>query len=162
MASARQYTNVQIQNITDLLLKQTDVFFTSQWRQLDVMKLMQVLDGNWRYLMYTNHANETDHTLSPDTWTRHKHIRTITLSHTGDRNCPNLRRLTFECSHLGRGKLTQLLLYVVQNFHWVLVFTAFQSITTAHCGYGHTHMRSQTSSCKDWTNIHTFIQIKQT
>ena len=38
------------------------------------MKLMQVLDGNWRYLMYTNHANETDQTLRPDT-------NTYALSH---------------------------------------------------------------------------------
>lgn len=40
--------------------------------------------------------------------------QTLSHSHTDDRN---LCRLTFEYTHLGRGKLSQLLLYVVQNFH---------------------------------------------
>lgn len=37
--------------------------------------------------------------------------------HTDEWIGPELGRLTFASSHLGRGELSQLLLYVVQDFH---------------------------------------------
>lgn len=99
------------------------------------------------------------------TW-RHAHegqtpsARTQSHSHTDERNAPGLRRLTFAGSHLGRGKLSQVLLYVVQNFHWVLVWTGFQSVPSAHCGCGHTqtHSAHKTIACKD-THTQTWMPI---
>lgn len=64
---------------------------------------------------------------------------TMTGCHTDIWNRPDLCRLTFECNPLDRRKLTQLLLYVVLEIHWVLVWSSFQSVTIAYCGCGHTH-----------------------
>lgn len=94
------------------------------------------------------------------TW-RHAHERqtpsawTQSHSQTDEQNGPGLRRLTFASSHLGRGKLSQVLLYVVQNFHWVLVCTGFQSVPSTHCGCGYTqtHSAHTTKACKD-THTH--------
>lgn len=90
------------------------------------------------------------------TW-RHAHegqtpsARTQSHSHTDEWNGPGLRRLTFADSHLGRGKLSQVLLYVVQNFHWVLVWTGFQSVPSAHCGCGHTQAHTQQKHARTHT-----------
>lgn len=93
------------------------------------------------------------------TW-RHAHggqtpsARTQSHSHTDEWNGPGLRRLTFAGSHLGRGKLSQVLLYVVQNFHWVLVWTGFQSVPSAHCGCGHTQTHTQQKHARTHTHGH--------
>lgn len=96
------------------------------------------------------------------TW-RHAHegqtpsARTQSHSHTDERNGPGLRRLTFAGSHLGRGKLSQVLLYVVQNSHWVLVWTGFQSVPSAHCGCGHTQTHTQQKHARTHTHTRTWM-----
>lgn len=70
---------------------------------------MNVRLGRKLALIETNHMHKKETLGHPHTCCH--------FCHTDYRNWPNLCRLTFECSHLSRGKLSQLLLYVVQNFH---------------------------------------------
>lgn len=103
-----------------------------------------------RCSMHKKHAHEGQkHTDNMDTPPQR---------HTDEWNGPGLGRLTFASSHLGRGELCQLLLYVVQDFHWVLVCAGFQPIPTAHCGCGHTqlHRAHTTKACNTHTNRHKY------
>lgn len=111
------------------------------------MALVKVL----RYSMHTKHAHKGQkHTDNMDTPPRR---------HTDEWNGPELGRLTFASSHLGRGELSQLLLYVVQDFHWVLVCAGFQPIPTAHCGCGHTQLHRAHTQQKHATHTHTHINM---